>query len=158
MSKFRVASRFDERYKNEKCPQCRTAFQDFMELFSNFKERLGSVLGEIIMCIGDKKTGHDTQKKLLINVAGLLDSIPDVLGCYSCGTLVVPRGLKDSEWAGKKDQLEKQLAEVKDFESEDGKGFKCTMLDEGGKVCGKVCKNKLGLMAHQRTHGANPKS
>lgn len=115
MNKFRVASRFDDRYKLEKCPQCKTAFQDFMELSE------------------------------------------DLLACFSCGSAFIPKSLKDSEWGGKKVQLEKQLLEVTDIESEDGTGMKCTMLDEDGKVCGKVCKSKLGLMAHQRSHGADIK-
>lgn len=116
MNRFRVASRFDERYKDEKCPECRTAFQDFMELPD------------------------------------------DLLACYTCGVKFVPKWLKDSEYAGKKEQLEKQLAEVVDVESENGIGFKCTMMGEDGKVCGKICKNKLGLMSHQKKHAANPKS
>jgi len=110
MNKLRVASRFDDRYKLEKCPQCKMAFQDFMELSE------------------------------------------DLLACFSCGVAFVPKGLKDSEWVGKKAQLERQLLEVRDIDSEDGKGLKCTMLDEDGKVCGRICKNKLGLMAHQRKH------
>ena len=110
MNKFRIASRFDDRYKGEKCPQCKRAFQDFMELSE------------------------------------------DLLACFSCGVAFIPKSVKDSEWAGKKAQLEKQLAEVTEIESDDGKGIKCTMLDEDGKICGKVCKNKLGLMAHQRKH------
>jgi len=110
MNKFRIASRFDERYKLEKCPQCRSAFQDFMELSE------------------------------------------DLLACFSCGVAFVPKALKDSEWAGKKERLERQLLEIKDIDSDDGTGLKCTMLNEDGKVCGKICKNKLGLMAHQRKH------
>ena len=115
MNKFRIASRFDGRYKFEKCPQCKTGFQDFMELSD------------------------------------------DLLACFACGVAFVPKNLKDSEWAGKKAQLEKQLLEIKDIEPEDGRGMKCTMLDEDGKICGQICKNKLGLMAHQRKHGANSK-
>ena len=110
MNKFRIASRFDERYKDEKCPQCRTAFQDFMELSE------------------------------------------DLLGCFSCGVAFIPKSTKDSEYAGKKVQLELQLREMSegDIESDGVKGLKCS-------VCGKVCKNKLGLMAHQRVHGTNTK-
>ena len=115
MNKFRIASRFDDRYKLDKCPQCKSGFQDFMELSE------------------------------------------DLLACFSCGVAFVPKILKDFEWAGKKAQLERQLLEVTDIESEDGKGLKCTMLDGDGKVCGRVCKSKLGLMAHQRKHGADPK-
>lgn len=110
MNKFRIASRFDERYKDEKCPQCKTAFQDFMELSE------------------------------------------DLLACFLCGVAFVPKSLKDSEYLGKKAQLEKQLSEMKpeDVESTDAKGIKCSL-------CGKICKSKLGLMAHQRVHGANAK-
>jgi len=152
MNKFRVASRFDERYKLEKCPGEKMAFQDFMELFSNFKFCLGEVLGEIIVCIGRENNNVNTAKELLVKVSGLLESIPEILGCFSCGATFIPGGLRDSEWSGKKAQLEKQLDEVRDIDSDDGTGLKCTMLAKDGKVCGKVCKNKLGLMAHQRSH------
>lgn len=117
MNKFRVASRFDDRYAGEKCPFCKNAFQDFMELSE------------------------------------------ELLACFSCGAAFVPKSVKDSEYAGKKVQLERQLAGVVVEEAPEGSkgGFKCTMLGEDGKACGKVCKNKLGLMAHQRKHGPNPK-
>ena len=105
MNKFRVASRFDERYVGEKCPQCKMAFQDFIEF-------------------GD-----------------------ELLACFACGVAFIPRMVKDAEWSGKKAQLEKQLAEMTDVESEDDKGLRCTFPG-----CGKVCKSKLGLMAHQRSH------
>ena len=105
MNKFRVASRFDERYKRDKCPICKMAFQDFIEL--------SDVL----------------------------------LGCETCRVSFVPILVAESEKSGKKVQLEKQLAEMTDVESEDDKGLRCTFPG-----CGKVCKSKLGLMAHQRSH------
>jgi hypothetical protein len=108
MNKFRVASRWDKRYELEKCPVCKNAFQDFLELSE------------------------------------------DLLGCFSCGVVFVPKHVKDSEYAGKKVQLEKQLAEVKEEDVEPGTpgALKCS-------ICGKLCKSKLGLMSHQRKHGIN---
>lgn len=109
MSKYRVASRFDKKYEGEKCPVCKTAFQDFLE-FSD-----------------------------------------DLLGCFSCGATFVPKVARSSEFTGKRDQIERQLSEMKDVftDEKDPEGIKCT-------ICGKVCKSKLGLMSHQRSHGIKP--
>jgi hypothetical protein len=109
MSKYRVASRFDKINETEKCPNCKNAFQDFIE----FSE--------------------------------------DLFGCFKCGTAFVPKRVRDAEFEGKRDQLDKQLSEMTDVftDAKDPDGLRCS-------VCNKICKSKLGLMSHQRVHGIKP--
>jgi len=58
----------------------------------------------------------------------------EFLGCYTCGTIFVPKELRGKEFLGKKDQLLSQKPENE-----------CD-------ICKRVCKSHAGLIAHRRSH------
>ncbi len=131
MTKFPVASRFDEKYKGEKCPLCLMIFTSFVEI-SEYQ-----------------------------------------LGCYGCGAIFMPEFFRDSEKAGQKEQMEKQVSARKlaeagtrvataaerqkridaefdnSVEGEEKDPLICDVVVDG-VVCGKECKTVAGVFAHKR--------
>lgn len=95
MSIFRVASRFNEYHRADKCPRCGVIFQDFIKIDEH------------------------------------------LFGCFACGTVFVPKRIREAELIGKRDQLEKQLAESQYNE------LACCR-------CGRICKSVAGRGAHER--------
>lgn len=111
---MRVASKFEEEYKGERCPKC-------SEVFSNF---------------------------IIID-----DSL---LACYKCGTVFVRKFIRDREYIRVKTQLAIQAKEKEKTVKDEDIVHKRPTIEGTDtwlcKVCGKLCKSKLGLASHMRTH------
>lgn len=88
-----------------KCPMCRYAWQDFMDV--------GASLG--------------LERGVL-------------LGCYVCGIMFVSKPVRDFDKNHKREAVESESLPVGEPSE----------ADDFVAICGKVCKTKAGLLAHER--------